>query len=516
MSSNIQKKEFTKSQNKEVIINTKNIGKEFNGVWVLNDINFDLKKGEIHSIVGENGAGKSTFIKILSGVHRPSSGELQFKNKKVNFENVKDSKNIGLRTVHQEINLVPFFNVVENIFTGTEFEKKFMGLNVLDKRKMRKKAKEVLDMLGASIDINKYVHQLDASSQRIVQISKVLVHEPDVVIFDEPTTALGEDKRDKLLKIISDLKEKDIGIIFVSHDLDEIMQISDRITVFRDGYKIDTLDKEEASSDEIIQKMIGNKSFGNFKRVCKVNLAEKGPKFQVENLKTDKLKNINFKVKECEILGIAGVMGAGKTEIAKAIFGLDEVQQGKFKINGEKYTPNPYKSVKKGLALVPEERQEEGLIPNMMVKENITLAYLDKWAKNGIINFKSELNITKELIDKLKIKTEGPKQGVKFLSGGNQQKVVLGRWLSSDFSVGIFDEVTKGIDVKAKEDIYNEINDMANNGKGIIFLSSYLPELMSISDRIIAIRNGKIIDEFIPNEAKQEDIMKAMLGGDDS
>ncbi len=498
--------------NKREVLCTNCLGKEFNGVWVLNDININLKKGEVHSIVGENGAGKSTCIKILSGVHSPSEGEIIFNGEKVTFNNVKDSEKSGIRTVHQEINLIPFFNVLENIFLGTEVEKKFIGINVLDREKMAEKARKVLKRLGVKIDLFEYIYKLDVSLQRIIQISKVLVHNPEVIIFDEPTTALAESERKRLLEIILDLKKQDLGIIFVSHNLEEVMQISDRITVFRDGGNMGTILKKDATIEKVVSKMIGHKSYSDFKRE---SLTGSGKNiFEVKNLSTNKLKNINFKVNEGEVIGIAGVMGAGKTEIAKAIFGLDSVESGEFYINSKEYTPNPSKSVDEGIALVPEERQEQGLVLNMDVKKNITLSYLEQWSRASVINLEQEKGIAKKMINHLKIKTTGPSQTVKFLSGGNQQKVVVGRWLTGNFSLGIFDEPTKGIDVKAKEDIYHQIDELAKKGKGILFMSSYLPELMIIADKIIVLRDGKIVDEFNPKNNTEKEIMIAMLGGD--
>lgn len=499
---------------KEEILCTRNLGKEFNGVWVLNDINIDLEKGEIHSIVGENGAGKSTCIKILSGIYTPSKGEVIINGQRVRLNNVKESEQHGIRTVHQEINLIPFFNVMENIFIGTELEKNVMGINILDKKKMAEKAEEVLDILGVELDLNKFIHQLDVSMRRIVQISNVLVHNHNVIIFDEPTTALDESGRRRLLEVITNLKKQDLGIIFVSHNIEEVLEISDRITVFRDGKNMGTMLKKEATVKKIVSKMIGHKSYSDFKRK---SVKGKGKViFEVKDLNTEKLKDINFKVHEGEVIGIAGIVGAGKTEIAKAIFGIDVVESGEFYINGERYKPKPGNSVKKGIALVPEERQEQGLVLNMDVKKNMSLAYLDQWSRANIIDLKSEKNITEKLIEYLKIKTTGPDQTIKFLSGGNQQKVVLGRWLSGDFSLGIFDEPTKGIDVKAKEDIYHQIDELAHKGKGIIFISSYLPELINVVDRIIVLKDGKVVDEFDPKQDTETEIMIAMLGGNNN
>lgn len=496
----------------EKILEARGVEKEFNGVWVLEDIDFDLKQGEIHSIIGENGAGKSTFIKILAGVHKQSGGEIYFSGKPVSFSNVKQSEDAGIRTVHQEINLVPYFSVYQNIFVGAEKKKQFAGIKYMDDNEMKAKAKEVIKRLGIDFDVNTPAVLLNASMKRIVEISKVLVHNPKVVIFDEPTTSLGEEERKRLLNIIKGLKESGLSIIYISHNLEEVMEISDRATVFRDGRKIGTMDRSEATITKIISMMLGNKTYDNYQRGCSYCCEDVC--FQAKNIYTDRLKDVSFNLKKGEILGIAGVVGAGKTEIAKAIFGLDSIEKGQMQVVGKEYSPSPKNAIASGIALVPEERQTEGLVPNYCVSKNTTLTYLDKWVKRSVINRKEEICVTEEYIKKLNIKTTGPLQIVKFLSGGNQQKVILSRWLNGDFKIGIFDEPTKGIDIKAKEDIYQLLDSLAKKGKSIIMLSSYLPELLGLCDRILVVHDGRIVGEFNPREDNAEHaIMAAMLGG---
>jgi ribose transport system ATP-binding protein len=497
--------------NYEKIIETKGVGKEFNGVWVLNDIEFDLKPGEIHSLVGENGAGKSTFIKILSGVYKPSSGTLSINGQPTVLQNVKHSETLGIRTVHQELNLVPFFTVYENIFIGSERKQGILGIDVMKDKEMKNTAREVIEKLGVELDVNRPVHLLNAAMQRIVEISKVLIHRPKVMIFDEPTTSLGEEERAKLLEIIKKLKKDGIGIIYISHNIEEVMEISDRITVFRDGNKIGTMQKEDATSEKIVSMMIGHKSYNEYKREDCFKCDD--VYLEVKGLNTDVLKNVSFSVNKGEILGIAGVVGAGKTETAKAIFGLDKIHSGEIYLYGKKFVPSCRKAINSGIALVPEERQDQGLIPNYSVMKNITLTYMDKWSKRGIMQQDEEKKVTKEYINLMSIKTTGCSQLVKFLSGGNQQKVILSRWLNGDFKIGLFDEPTKGIDVKAKEDIYNLMNRLASEGQAIVVLS-YLPELLSICDRIVVLHEGRLVGEFDPKEQDaKEKIMHAMLGG---
>lgn len=495
------------------IIQTKGVGKEFNEVWVLKDIDFDLKPGEIHSLVGENGAGKSTFIKILSGIYASDEGTIEFNAGPVVFNNVKESENMGIRTVHQEINLVPFFTVYENIFLGSDQERRVLGLNIVDKKTMRAEAKRVLGELGVDLDVNRKVHLLNASMERVVEICKVLVQKPKVIIFDEPTTSLGEGERVRLLEIIKKLKDTGIGIIYISHNLEEVMNISDRVTVFRDGHKIKTITKEEASPSAIISMMLGDKTYYDYKKERSYRKDEVC--LEVENISTHRLSSINFKLYKGEILGIAGVVGAGKTEIAKALVGIDRLYKGRIKIYNREYLPSPGRAVAWGLAFVPEERQAQGLVLNYCVKKNITLTYLKKWCKwGGIINNKEELSSAEKYIKALSIKTTGPFQMVKFLSGGNQQKVILARWLNGDFKIGIFDEPTKGIDVKTKEDIYQLLENLAKEGNSSIVLSSYLPELLSVCNRILVVYEGRIVAEVLPGEPEaQEKIMSAMLGG---
>jgi ribose transport system ATP-binding protein len=491
------------------VLRSEGLGKEFNGTWVLKDVDFALEAGEIHAIVGENGAGKSTLIKILSGVYQQSAGAMFMEDKKVAFDNVEQSEQTGIRTVHQEIHLVPFFKAYENIFIGSEIHK---PLGITDDKAMRKKAQEAMAMMDVDLDVNEVTAYLNTAMKKVVEICKVLIWSPKVVIFDEPTVALGEHERERLLQIIIGLKEKGLSIIYVSHNLEEIMDIADRVTILRDGDKVGLLNRDEMTVEKIIRLMLGDKTYGDYQREPREIDGEE--RIELANATTDKLKDVSFAVKKGEVLGVAGVVGAGKTEVAKAIFGLDKLKSGKVLISGERMKPTPQNAIAKGLALVPEERQAQGIIPNFSVTNNITLTYLKRWAKKGILNFKKERNTALEYIDKLSVRTTGPEQFIRNLSGGNQQKVILGRWLTGDFEIGIFDEPTKGIDIKAKEDIYQLMDNMAKDGKSIVMMSSYLPELIMNCDRIIVLREGRIVGEFITNEDNLEErITTAMLRG---
>lgn len=495
--------------NTPCLLETEKICKEFNGVRVLSDIDFNLRAGEIHSLIGENGAGKSTFVKILSGVYQANSGKLLIKNKEVSFTAVKESEAAGILTIHQEINLVPYFSAYQNIFIGNELVR---GFGLVDDRTMAKKAEEVLAKLNIKLDVNKSVSNYNTSLQRIVQICSALIYEPDILIFDEPTTALGEEERERLLEIICNLRDTGIGIIYISHNIDEILKISDRVTVFKDGYKVGTLVKGEIESRKIVSMMIGNKEYEVFVRHA--NKGNHQEMLRVENLRNKKLKGISFSINSGEILGVAGVIGAGKSEIARAIFGLDSLQDGKVFINGKRYIPDSTRSVDRGLALVPEERRTQGIVETFPVMKNITLSYLNNFANCMFVRKVLEEMIANKRIKELSIKTTGTQQITRYLSGGNQQKVVLSKWLSGNFDVFILDEPTKGIDIMTKRDIYKLIHEIALDGKGVLFLSSYLPELLNFCDRIIVVKDGAMVAEFPstgPNA--KETITHAMLGG---
>jgi ribose transport system ATP-binding protein len=345
-----------------------------------------------------------------------------------------------------------------------------------------------------------------------VQISSALIYNPDILIFDEPTTALGEEERQRLLEIILGLRNSGIGIIFISHNIEEIVAIADRVTVFKDGQKVGTLEKDAIESRKIVSMMIGDKDYELFVRQS--SASETSEALRVENLRSPKLNNVSFSLNKGEILGIAGVIGVGKSEIARAIFGVDRLQDGKVFIKGEPYRPKSTTAVQRGLALVPEERRMQGLVPSFPVRENITLAYMKKFAKGTFLQKKMESDVAQQRIDELTIRTTGPHQVVRFLSGGNQQKVVLSKWLSGEFDILILDEPTKGIDIMAKRDIYKLINSLAEEGKAVLVMSSYLPELMNFCDRILVLRDGAVVGEFSPTEENaNEQITHAMLGG---
>lgn len=497
----------------EKIIEAKGIGKEFNGVWVLKDIDFDLRQGEIHALVGENGAGKSTFIKLLSGVYSKSAGEFSMEGKPAEFPDVEHSEAMGIRTVHQEINLVPYFTVFENIFIGSELQKRVLGpVKMTDDKQMRQRAREVLEMMDIDCDVNRTVGTMNATMQKIIQICGVLVYSPKVIIFDEPTAALGETERKNLLEIILKLKEQGLSILYISHNLEEIEEIADRVTVFRSGAKVGLLERQEITMDRLISLMLGDKTYNSYQRMeC---YARDEVLLELDHVCTEKLKDVSFQLRRGEVVGVAGVVGAGKTEIANAIFGLDRIKSGSIRMGGKALRHTPQDAIRRQIALVPEERRMQGLIPDFPITKNVTLTYLDRWVKGLVIDNKQEIETAQTYIEKLSIKTQGPRQMIKYLSGGNQQKVILSRWLVGDFELGLFDEPTKGIDIKAKEDIYMLMDQLAKEGKTILMMSSYLPELMFNCDRVLVMREGRLVGEFTTRGGDMEnEITKVMLGG---
>lgn len=493
----------------EPLLRTKGLSKEFNGVQVLTDVDFDLRAGEIHALIGENGAGKSTFVKILAGIYSATNGSCWINGKKQIFKTTKEVEQAGIFTIHQEINLVPYFNAYQNIFIGSE---RTGRAGFLKDREMIEKAKEVLNRLNVQIDVKEPVMHFNTSLQRIIQISAALIYEPRILIFDEPTTALGEEERDRLLQIIQELKERGIGIIFISHNIEEIVAISDRVTVFKDGRKVGTLERGEIDSHKIVSMMISDKGYEVYVREHQSGLGEE--MLRVEHLSSDKLKDVSFTLERGEILGVAGVIGAGKSELVRAIFGIDRVQKGEVFLKGKLYRPRSTSSVDHHLALVPEERRLQGLVSSFTVAENISLACMKKFTKGIFLDGKRERAAAEKHIAELSIKTTGPGQVVRYLSGGNQQKVVLSKWLTGEFDVLILDEPTKGIDVMAKQDIYKLINDIVEHGKSVLFMSSYLPELLNLCDRILVMNDGALVKEFKkPSEKDKEMITHAMLGG---
>ncbi|MCM8712087.1 sugar ABC transporter ATP-binding protein [Clostridium sp. SYSU_GA19001] len=493
-----------------VILRMENIHKRFPGVYALCGVNFELRYGEVHALLGENGAGKSTLIKVLAGIHPVDEGSIYIKGEKRNIDSVKASQANGISVIHQELCLVPHMTVSENIFLGRE---KLKGkFKAVDKIGQNRKAQEILNSLGLEIKATDMVAKLSVAQQQMVEIAKALSVDSEIIVMDEPTSSLSEKEVDMLFKTIDNLKKRNIAIIYISHRMEELYQITDRITVMRDGKYIGTRETKDVTMDELISMMVGRELKDLYIR----NFHELGEKvFEVKNLSRDNvLNNISFSLNKGEILGIAGLVGAGRTELARAIFGVDSFKSGKVIIEGKEVTINsPQDAMNNGIVLVPESRKEQGLILIKSVGYNITLCVLNEFMKTFSNDKHKEESIISDYINKLSIKTPSSKQLVGNLSGGNQQKIVIAKWLATKPKVLILDEPTRGVDVVAKAEIYSIIDMLSNQGVSIIMISSDLPEVTNMSDRVMVMCRGEIAGILERKDITQERIMKLATGG---
>lgn len=496
--------------NKAPLLSMKGISKSFPGVKALQDAEFSLQAGEVHALLGENGAGKSTLMKILSGVYTKDSGEISIEGKSVEITGPRSAAAHGISIIHQEMNLVPEMTVMENIFLGRE-PSKMMGL--IDWTSMRAEAAKLLDRLGTSVKPDDVISGLSIGEQQMVEIAKALSFETKILVMDEPTAALTERETERLFDIVRQLAAAGVGIIYISHRMEELFALSDRITIMRDGKYIGTVKTQEANFDQLIKMMVGRDVTERFPK----QQVEIGTEvLRVENLsRHGVLENISFSLRAGEILGVAGLMGAGRTEVARAIFGADTLDSGDIYINGNKCVIKcPADAIRAGIGLVTEDRKHQGLVLAMSVGENISLASLERFSSNGMIDSALERAMIKDNIDKLRIRTPGAHQLVRNLSGGNQQKVVLAKWLATNPKVLIMDEPTRGVDVGAKAEIYNIMNMLTAAGVGILMISSELPEVLGMSDRVLVMHNGRIAGEMPVQQATQENIMALAAGGE--
>ncbi len=488
------------------VVRMENICKEFPGVRALDNVCFSLQAGEVHALVGENGAGKSTLMKVLTGVYRKDSGKILVDGREVDFSNVKTAMDQGIIMIHQELNLMNHLTAAENIFIGREF--KLPGGLILDKKKQNQKAKELFEQLNVSIDPTVRVGDLSVAQQQMVEIAKALSFDIKVLIMDEPTASLTDDEIEDLFRVIRMLKSQGTAVIHISHRLEELALIADRITVMRDGGYVDTVDAHTTSVDEIIKMMVGREIFVSKQETADYSNAP--VTLEVEGLNAGpSVKDISFKAHAGEILGFAGLVGAGRTETARAIFGADPHSSGTIKVHGKSISvTQPKDAVRNGIAYLSEDRKRFGLSLPLDVDANISLASMDKFSKGGVINFKKSRSNSQSLVEQLSIKTPSLHQLVKFLSGGNQQKVVLSKWLTRNSDILIFDEPTRGIDVGAKSEIYKLLNDLAASGKTIIVISSELPEIIRCCHRVLVMCEGQITGEVTGDDINQETIMK--------
>ena len=488
---------------KEIILSVKNITKSYPGVIALDNVSLDFIKGEIHAIAGENGAGKSTLIKIITGATQADRGEIEVLGvKHKGFSPREAQTKLGISAIYQEFTLISELSVAENVFLGKEIENGFF----IDKKKMYIETERILEKLGVKINPSTLVKNLSVAYQQIVEIAKSLSQNVKILIMDEPSAPLTTNEVKHLFKLVRVLKKQGVSIIYISHRLPEIFELSDRTSVMRDGRLIKTIDTAQVDRKELISLMVGRELGETYPQNSHFS---KDVLLEVKNLSTSKLlKNINFKLHKSEILGFGGLVGAGRTELARAIFGADPLTNGEIYVNGRKIeNKKPGKAVENSIALVPEDRKQHGILAGMSVKENITFSSLKKLTPFILINNKEENKIASSFKEKLRIATPNLFQKVKNLSGGNQQKVVLAKWLATQCEIIIFDEPTRGIDVGAKQEIYELIKRLAEDGKGIIFISSEMPELLGMSDRIIVMREGEIMGTFGKGEATQHAIL---------
>ena len=492
-----------------------NITKQFSGVKALDNVCLELHAGKVNAILGENGAGKSTLMKILSGVYPDFEGRILYKGQPVHFSNPREAQECGIAIIHQELNLIPYLSITENIFLGREITTIWGGL---DKKQMRRRTEELLLKLRLDVDPGCPVHQLKVGQQQVVEIAKALLTDSEVIIMDEPTSAISESEVEVLFGIIEELKRENKTIVYISHKLDELFKIADRYIVLRDGKSIESGDILGMQHDDIIRKMVGrdikiirkqptgdcHEALLSVQDICLPHPSRAG-----ENL----LKNISFCLRRGEIMGIFGLMGSGRTELMETLFGLNaRISSGKIFVGQEEiFIKTPSDAIQAGLALVPEDRKKDGLVLGMNVKENISLPVLDNLEDMGFLSNRKEVSLAVDYIDKLRIKTSSEAQKVKNLSGGNQQKIVLAKWLATKPKILMLDEPTRGIDINAKNEIYKLILSLADAGLGIIVVSSELPEILAISDRILVMSEGSLTAEFPVNEATEDMILKAAI-----
>ena len=488
----------------ETILELKNIDKSFPGVHALNNVSFDVRKGEVHALMGENGAGKSTLMKVLTGIYTKDSGSIIYEGKEVEFHNAREAQDAGVIIVHQELNMMGHLTVAQNIFVGREPMK---GIRVDDK-KMIADSEALFKKLNIDIDPRETMSKLTVGKQQMCEIAKAISKDAKVIIFDEPSSALTDAEIEELFKIISDLRDRQLGIVYISHRMDEIKRITDRVTVMRDGTYVGTLITKDCTKEDIINMMVGRVIYEDPKS-CSTVPADAPVVLKVDHLNAGRMvQDVSFELRKGEILGFAGLMGAGRTETARAIFGADPVESGDIYINGEKVTiKNPSDAVKHGLGYLSEDRKRFGIVVQKTVAENSTMATLENFMKGIFINKKAEKEAAGEYVDKLNIKTPSVEQLVVNLSGGNQQKVVLAKWLVRDCDILIFDEPTRGIDVGAKSEIYKLMNKLAEDGKSIIMISSELTEILRMSDRVLVMCEGRKTGELPIEKATQEAIM---------
>ncbi|MDM5329992.1 sugar ABC transporter ATP-binding protein [Neobacillus sp. CF12] len=491
------------------LLEMKGVTKKFPGVYALKGVDFDLEGGEVHALLGENGAGKSTLMKILNGIYSIDEGKIFIKGNEVQITGVKDAQKYGISIIHQEISLVPYLSIAENIYLGRE---PLTKAGFIDKRTMYENAQKFLDDFDLGLSAKTMIHTLNVAQQQMIEIIKAVSFQSKIIVMDEPTSSLTEKEVEFLFKTIRNLKKQGVGMVYISHRMNELFEITDRITVMRDGTYIGTVKTKETTNDKLISMMVGRDLTNYYVR----DFAPSGESvLKVSNLtKKGVIENASFELRKGEILGFSGLVGAGRSELMKCIFGLDSFEQGEIFVNGEKTTiKNPNDAIRNRIAYVTENRKEEGLFLIQSVRYNITIKIMDEFIKFFKVDSNYENNETNNYIKELSIKTPSPDQEVKNLSGGNQQKVLISRWLATKPKVLILDEPTRGVDVGAKAEIYSIMNRLVKEGVSIIMISSELPEVINMSDRVAVMCKGKIQKILTKERFSQETIMHYATGG---
>jgi ribose transport system ATP-binding protein len=494
----------------QTILTVSNICKEFPGVKALQNVSFDLNKAEVHVLLGENGAGKSTLMKVLTGVYHPEDGEIYLHGEEVQFATPKDAQEKRIAIIFQEFNLVPNLTVAQNIFLGREPTSK---IGFIDKPKLIKDSKKILDFLEVDIDPNVKVGTLGVAHQQIIEVAKALSLNAEILIMDEPTATLSEKEIETLFKTIHNLKDSGVSIIYISHRLQEVKVIADRITVLRDGQTIGTRSAHEVVLDDLIQMMVGREISKD--RIRKKSSATNDIALEVENLNQGKLlKDVSIRVNQGEIVGLAGLVGSGRTEFAQAVYGITKKDSGRVVLTGQEVRKlSPINSIKRKMGFISENRKQFGLALNLPIKVNITHASLKLLFPSGLVDFEKEQALAMDYREILRMATPDVTRDVSALSGGTQQKVVLAKWLCTESKFLVFDEPTRGIDVGAKEEIHNMIDELAQQGVGILMISSDLPEIMTLADRIYIMRDGRIVKEVDGYNTTQEEVIAYATGG---
>lgn len=487
------------------VLEVRNLSKSFPGVQALENVRLDVRPGTVHAVMGENGAGKSTLMKTLIGIHTPDSGEVLLNGAHVRFRNPHDALRAGISMIHQELLPFPDLTVAENICMGQEPTRWFPGW--LDKPAMLRRAQELLGRLGIMISPTRKMKHLSVAEMQTVEIAKALAHNAEVIIMDEPTSAISDREVEALFEVIRDLKRRGVAIIYISHKMDEIFQIADTITVLRDGRYVATHDAKTLDRDRLIGLMVGRE----LAAMCPKSTTEHGDvALEVKNLsQPGKFREVSFQVRRGEILGVAGLMGAGRTELMSAIYGLVPASKGEIRVNGRPVRiAGPRDAIDHGIAMVTEDRKQFGLVPTMLVKQNVTLANLRRCCRGWLIDHREENRVADEQIRAFSIKTRNRNQKTSNLSGGTQQKVVVAKALLTDPAILILDEPTRGIDIGAKSEIYAIMTRLASEGMAIIMVSSELPEILTLSHRILVMREGVVTAELNPQGTTQEEILK--------